>query len=143
MKRNYLTPELMELCNAYYNQGDRSPEATNAVRLYQAAKEADPNNAAKPRRCHRDAVKRVRTAGGFVTHDPNEIQSIVQLYLLCHQMNLRDGKMTWSVDHIFEIADGGGHTLDNLRIISFSENSKKAHKARAARKIRPSKQGDL
>lgn len=133
INRNYLTPDQMLLFRAY-KQGDRSPEATEVNRLYNEARYADPNNTAAPRICHRHAVRRVRAMNGFVTHDPNEIQAIVQLYLLCHQMNLRDGKQTWAVDHIFEIEDGGGHTIENLRIITFSENTKKGHQARAARK---------
>ena len=141
IKRNYLTPAQMSLYSAY-KRGDRSPEATEANRLWKVAAYADPNNPAKPRTLHQIAVKRVRAMNGFVAHDPNEIQAIIQLYLLCHQMNLRDGKMTWSVDHIFEIADGGGHTIDNLRIITSSENSKKGQRARRARNTRPSKQGD-
>lgn len=120
-----------------YRQGDRSPEI---VRLWNAMSRAGmkkyrangetlhaklKDNA---QTLHAQAVKRTKKAGGYVTEDSKEIKKIKDLYLQVCKINNILGKKEYCIDHIVAISSGGGHCLDNLQILTISENSKKYHK---------------
>jgi hypothetical protein len=121
-----------------YCEGNRTPkvvkEWNEKCRIVMYNRCQDPYCATKPLICYRNAVKRATEYGNFVSTDLEDIRDQMHTYQTSHQWNIRDGKGTWSVDHIIELKDGGSQTASNLQIIHCSENSKKSHRARIARK---------
>lgn len=59
------------------------------------------------------------------------LEEIKKIYLLCKEMNLKKGKNTYQVDHIYPLNGenvSGLHVAENLRIITAKQNSSKGNK---------------
>ncbi len=132
-----------------YAHGDRSPEVVAAWNEYarESMRKRRAGNETVTQRLkdnahtlHAQAVKRVKKAGGFVTEDKSEIKKIKDLYYTVCKLNELVGKKTYCVDHVCAVAHGGSHTLDNLQVLTISENSKKWHKEKS---IRPLYKGQI
>ena len=54
-----------------------------------------------------------------------DMKAIERVYKECRALNIKHGKATYAVDHVIPLCRGGAHHQDNLRIITFNENSKK------------------
>lgn len=119
-----------------YSRGDRSPEVVAKWNDYCRSRNQanmnkhynDPDSDTKAKIIDGQNIERANKYGCWIDHSEEDKQRRIDLYHACHRMNLKDGKRTWSVDHIEELALGGPHCSSNLRIIPFSENIKKSHK---------------
>lgn len=133
-----------------YQQGDRSPEVVrlwnamsrDGMKKYRATNESlTARLKDNAQTLHAQAVKRTKKAGGYVTEDAKEVKKIKELYLEVSRINHTLGRKEYCVDHIVAISNGGGHCLDNLQILTISENSKKYHqvdkKMKKMKSIRP------
>lgn len=129
-----------------YQQGDRSPEVVKLWnersretmrkrRLFTETKEQRLKDNAHT--LHAIACKRVSKAkmGGRVADDAEEVKAIKALYYKICEINEILGKPTYCLDHIIPICQGGDHTLDNVQILTISENAKKS--ARERKETRP------
>jgi hypothetical protein len=135
-----------------YARGDRSPEVVQKWNDYCRTRNQkhmnkeyqDPNSNAKAIIAENQSSKRAEKYGSWIDTSDEDKQKRIQIYHSCHKMNLRDGKKTWSVDHIHELALGGPHCSSNLRIVPFSENIIKSLKLNPRRKItRPSQPSNV
>lgn len=86
----------------------------------------DPNSDVKPLIMLRSAIQRTQKMGGWIDDSPEDFEKQLEFYREVHRRNLRDGKGTWSVDHIWEICNKGPHCSSNLRIITMTENVRKS-----------------
>lgn len=98
------------------------------MRQYRASKESLLNrwkDAAHTTFCNNN--KRVKDAGfnALIATDPEEVKKIKHLHRLVAELNHVFGRTQYSVDHITPISMGGSNTLDNLQILSISENLSK------------------
>jgi len=113
------SPEVVRLWNAMSRDGMKKYRATNETLTARLKDNAQT--------LHAQAVKRTKKQGGYVTEDPKEIKKIKEMYYEVCKINNILGKKEYCLDHIVAISNGGGHCLDNLQILTISENSKKFH----------------
>ena len=118
-----------------YSEGDRSRKAKDAhakyIRIngsskrYMTKQYKDPDSLVKPKISLKSAVDRAKKMGCWVDDSPDDVQKQLKIYLECHKMNIRDGKNTWSVDHIVPLCFKGPHSSSNLQIMKKVDNTKK------------------
>jgi len=113
------SPDIVRLWNAMSRKGMKKYRATNETLTARLKDNAQT--------LHANAVKRTKKQGGYVTEDTKEIKKIKEMYYEVCKINNILGKKQYCLDHIVAISNGGGHCLDNLQILTISENSKKYH----------------
>jgi 5-methylcytosine-specific restriction endonuclease McrA len=119
-----LSSKIMKLCSEYTG-GKRTKSHKKANSLYQKAMFNDPYSLVAANATLRDASKRAVANGCVNETDPVKISDMRRFHIEVHQRNCRDGRNTWSVDHIVELWQGGSNTIDNLQIITKVENNAK------------------
>jgi hypothetical protein len=131
-----------------YAKGNRSAKATAAHAKYCRLSECqknymnkqynDPESLVKPKIILKSAIDRAKEMGCWVDASKEDYNKQLAIYHECHKMNLRDGKKTWSVDHIVPLCLKGPHCSSNLQIMPFKENvAKGQEEKKIAKLIRP------
>lgn len=122
-----LSSKIMKQVSAYIG-GKRTKANKKANNLYQQAMYNDPYSLVAANATLRQACRRAVANGCINETDPVKISDMRRFHIEVHQRNCRDGRNTWSVDHIVELWQGGSNTVDNLQIITKFENCAK-HRA--------------
>lgn len=110
-----------------YVRGDRSPKAKEASANYHKnrLRDMDIYSRQQGQTKWNQAARKVEKKGGYVTTDPEEIETMVRMYAEVTRLNLNAGKVIWSIDHVVPITIGGSHCLANIRIIPLTENKRR------------------
>lgn len=84
----------------------------------------------------KNAIATKRSGGNI---EPEDKAFLVELYYHLTAINsiLKPYGQTYTLDHIQNLSEGGKHSLDNVQILTQSENAKKWHRERKEMSKRP------
>ena len=89
----------------------------------------------------KNAIANKRSKGNM---EPEDQKALTALYYHLTAINsiLKPYGQVYTLDHIQNLSEGGSHSLNNVQILSQSENAKKWHRERKEMCKRPSNPSD-